>query len=284
MNRDANRIFGVIGDPIDHSLSPRMHNAAFAHVGLPCLYLPFHVTSRELKNFVRHMGRMGLSGINVTIPHKISILDWLDSLSDDARRIGAVNTVSIENGRRRGSNTDGAGFLHALKSRTGFDPRGASVLLFGAGGSARAIAFALVKAGIKKISIVNRSMNHAESLATALKQYRSDVHCTIHGLASVRWQSVVPETKLIIQATSIGLKNNRSIPLRFSAAARGTVVCDIVYRPGLTPFLKKAAGCGLKILDGLPMLLSQGALAFRIWTGRRAPIDVMETILKLGVK
>ena len=279
MSLEPPRLLGVIGDPIEHSLSPRMHNAALAHLGLPFLYLPFHVTGRELKSFVRNMGRLGLAGINVTIPHKIAIIDLMDRMSDAARRVGAVNTVALVGGRRIGHNTDGEGFLSALRTKTGFNPRGETALLLGAGGAARAIAFALSQAGITRLAIVNRSTGAAERLAADLVNDRPDLKCSTYGLQSRGWRSETEAANLIIQATSLGLSDDHSVPVDFAHSPRGAVVCDLVYRQGLTPFLRRAKAHHLKILEGRSMLLWQGALAFKIWTGHCPPLDVMAAAL-----
>lgn len=270
--------FGVIGDPVDHSLSPRMHNTAFADLGLPYLYLPFHVRAAELSRFVRRMGRTGLGGINVTIPHKTAIVDHMDRLSDEARRIGAVNTVVLSAGRRVGHNTDGRGFILALKSKTGRSPKGESVLIFGAGGAARGIAFALAQAGIRSIVIVNRGLKNGERLAMDLKKQAPHLSCEAFGLGSRSWKGHIGEIGLIIQTTPVGMDGRSSLAIDFNQADRRAVVCDLIYRP--TPFLKKAAAHSLKVMGGLPLLLWQGALAFQLWTGRRAPLAAMEAALR----
>jgi 3-dehydroquinate dehydratase/shikimate dehydrogenase len=253
------RVYGVIGDPIAHSLSPLMHNAAFAARGLDAVYLPFRV--RELRDFMEAVRGFGISGFSVTLPHKQRILEYLDGCDSLAAEIGAVNTVRAQGGNRLyGYNTDYAGVLHAIERRV---PLASSrVLLLGAGGSARAVAFALAKAGAAVV-IWARRQGRARALARA-----------VGGQAIARAALRREKFDAIVNCTPVGMYPGGGSPLD-AAELNARVVMDLIYRPRKTELLKRAERRGIAVISGVEMFLAQGAAQWEIWTGRRAPQDVM---------
>lgn len=268
------RTYCIIGDPVSHSLSPAMHNAAFKSLSMDDVYIAYKVSSHELKSSVESLRSVKISGFNVTIPHKIAVLQYLDEVDLLSRRAGAVNTVASIDGRFKGFNTDIQGFLQPLLNR-GIDFRGLSVLLFGAGGSARAVVASLSSVtGISKLVVANRTYNKSSELSKQAE---------LQGLTSS--VSMIEEAKvmakrfdLIVNATSVGLQSNESI-LDSEDIDGSSTVYDLVYRPVMTKLLENAREKGARIIYGYEMLLEQGAQAFEIWTGLKAPIPAMKKAL-----
>lgn len=259
---------GIIGYPVAHSLSPVFQRAAFAHAGLDITYEAWETPPAELEIRVHGLRAPDALGANVTIPHKQAVIPFLDELGGLSARIGAVNTIVQRDGRLFGFNTDGPGFIEALRREAGTDPSGKNVLVFGAGGAARGIVFALLEAGAASVSIVNRTLARAESIAREpggrVTAYAESPPLFGYGI--------------VINATSLGMRgsgNESNSPCDFEGAAPGALAVDIVYTPRSTPFLRAAETRGLQTLGGLPMLIYQGALAFTHWTGIPAPVDVM---------
>jgi 3-dehydroquinate dehydratase/shikimate dehydrogenase len=255
----STRVYGVIGDPIVHSLSPLMHNAAFAAAGMDAIYLPFRV--RDLSDFIEAMKAFGLSGCSVTLPHKQRILQHLDDCDPLAAEIGAVNTVVVRGGKRLyGYNTDYVGVLRAIERRV---PLATSrVLLVGAGGSARAVAFALSKAGTE-VAIWARRSAQARALARA-----------VGGEAVSRAALRRERFDALVNCTPVGMYPGGGSPLE-AAEVNAPVVMDLIYRPQKTELLKRAERRGIAVISGVEMFLAQGAAQWEIWTGRRAPLAVM---------
>lgn len=264
------RTAGIIGFPVAHSLSPVFQQAAFEHSGLDVRYEPWATPPSALEARVRSLRWPECLGANVTIPHKEAVIPFLDELGGQSARLGAVNTIVNRGGRLFGFNTDGPGFLAALRNEAAFDPAGARVLLLGAGGAARGIAFALAEARPATIAIWNRSPHRALRLAREVGAAGADATAV-----------PLPDPggfDLVVNCTSIGMHGGgaeRASPCRFEGAIPGALAADIVYRPAETPFLAAAHAAGLRVLGGLPMLIFQGALAFELWTGVPAPTDVM---------
>ncbi|KIY22088.1 MULTISPECIES: shikimate dehydrogenase [Mesobacillus] len=256
------KLFGVIGDPIGHSMSPEMHNNLFDFYGIDAVYLPFHVSKQNLEAAVKGLKALGVSGFNVTIPHKTTIMDFLDQIDPLAKAIGAVNTVQNENGCLTGYNTDGPGFVKGLESM-GADLGSRSALIIGAGGASRAIYFSMAQAGIKQIDLYNRTADRAEELVrTCPFKVRSKV------LDRETAEKSLHEYQLIVQTTSIGMfPNLEGLPLSLDQLSQGTIVSDIIYNPLKTKFLEEASKKGAKIQNGVGMFVFQGALAFEKWTG-----------------
>ncbi|HTN43286.1 MAG TPA: shikimate dehydrogenase [Nitrospiria bacterium] len=277
------RWLGIIGYPIRHSLSPLMHNAAIEALGLDYCYIPLTVEPRHLRSAVNALQRLGFRGFNVTIPHKERIMAIIDRLTPEAELIGAVNTVEIQRERLIGHNTDGRGFLRALMEESHRSVAGQRVLLLGAGGAARAVAFQLAHEGVKKLLIANRSLERAHGLARHLR--RSSIGCSVsvlHWMGKALNKSV-QESDIIINATSLGM--SPSDPPLLSSAVFKThhVVYDLIYKPPRTALLKQAEAAGATAISGLGMLVYQGALSFEIWTGRRPPVDVMREALRQAI-
>ena len=275
--RNQARLFGVFGDPVDHSLSPAMHNAAFAAAGLPHVYLRYRVPAALLPAAVREARALGMGGLNLTVPLKEAVLPLLDGVTPEAERIGAVNTILFSaGGRLVGDNTDGRGFLAALRGRVRL--RGARAVVIGAGGAARAVATALGRAGCARITVANRTRARGERLAERLARLGGAVIATVPLVALERGQ-VLEDATLVVNATPLALAG-AGPRVRWAATPRGCLGVELVYAARPTPFLVAAARAGRRTLGGAHMLLHQGALAFEAWTGRRAPRAVMARALR----
>jgi shikimate dehydrogenase len=255
----------VIGFPVRHSLSPAMHNAAFAELGLDWVYLACEVAPGSVPAALAGARALGFGGLSVTIPHKAAVLDAVDEASAAARAVGAVNTVVVREGRLHGENTDGPGFLASLTDE-GFDPAGRVCAVVGAGGAARAVVHALAGAGAAEVVVVNRTEARAGS-AAALAGASGRV-----GLAAD-----VGRADLVVNATPLGLAGGDAteLPLDPELLGPGQLVVDLVPNPAVTPLMRAARARGARVAGGLGMLVHQGALAFELWTGRPAPLGVM---------
>lgn len=270
------RLFGVLGDPIEHSLSPALHNAAFAALELPHVYLRFRVPPHDLPAALDEARRLGIRGLNLTIPLKETVLPLLDAISPEARAMEAVNTLTFEGRRVLGDNTDGRGFLRALAGHVRF--RGADVVLIGAGGSARAVGTALVRQGCAALTIANRTPARAEALAERLAVVGT-AHVRVVPLAALGRTSTVERASLVVNTTPAGVEGAVRIPIRAAATPARCVFADLVYAARPTPFLAAARRAGRATLDGRGMLLHQGALAFERWLGVPAPRAAMARAL-----
>ncbi|RYL91552.1 shikimate dehydrogenase [Sporolactobacillus sp. THM7-4] len=273
--------YGIIGDPIEHTLSPMMHEHWFKKAGLSSLYLAFHVNRSQLARAVEGMKVLGIGGFNVTVPHKSAIIPFLDEIDDEARMIGAVNTVVHANGRLIGYNTDGTGFLRSLVTRyPKLAERKPSVLLLGAGGAARAVALTLAKYMALRIDIANRTLEKAIRLSGACRAF-----CPSEGLDLSEVSGLLYKYDIVINATSTGLYPDLdSSPVRIENTRKETLFADIIYKPCRTAFLRQAEKKGNPIINGLPMLIEQGALAFEKWTGLKPDTGEMENLLQLTLK
>jgi shikimate dehydrogenase len=261
------KLIGLIGDPVAHSVSPAMHNGAFQAMGLNYVYLAFRVPPAVLADAIVGLRGFGMWGANITIPHKTSVLPLLDTIDGQAKRIGAVNTIVNDGGKLSGYNTDGPGFLAALRSG-GFEPKGEKAVVLGAGGVARAVVFALRDAGAT-VAIVNRSPEGAVNLAR-------ETGASVFELNGPGLRSAISGASLIVNATSVGMSPDAdSTPLPANLLRPGLMVFDTVYRPRETMLIKSAKTAGCRVISGLGMLVEQGALAFELWTGEKAPRDIM---------
>ena len=271
------KTYCIIGDPIDHSLSPAMQNAAFAALGLNCTYIAFRVPSGELKESIESLRSINIAGFNVTVPHKTEAIRYLDELDATAKKAAAVNTVNNIEGTFRGYNTDIYGFIEPLRKRQ-VDFRGMQVLLLGAGGAARAVVAALAQEnGITKLVIANRDIQRAKELAnigTCL-----GLKCEVLPLG--RAQDISPKCDLIVNATTLGMNNEPSV-IDYPQINKGSIVYDIVYRPVVTDLIENAKYAQASVVYGYEMLIEQGAKAFQIWTGLPPPRDAMKKNL-LGI-
>ena len=266
----------VIGHPIKHSISPAMHQAALDALGVEARYERVEVAPDDLPAFVEELRGGEWGGINVTVPHKEAVLPLLDEVTPEAAGIGAVNTVVVHGDRLIGNNTDGVGFLRALSDDGGFDPEGKVVALLGAGGAARAVLWSLVRSRTRVIRLFNRGLERAQRLAEAAQGWGewTEVAVGSWGRDTEEWQELLSDCDLVINATSVGLLPEER-PLSAKAIPANALVMDLIYNPRPTRLLWDAARMGSRTLDGLPMLAYQGAAAFELWTGLKAPVGVM---------
>ncbi|MFN3477183.1 MAG: shikimate dehydrogenase [Candidatus Methylomirabilales bacterium] len=274
------RIVGIIGDPVSHSLSPCMHNAAFAAKALDAVYIPWPVAVEDFPTALQAVRRMeNFSGGNVTVPHKEHAAKLCDGLSPEAEALGAVNTLVAQDGRLFGHNTDGAGFLRSLEEG-GFDPKGKRVLLLGAGGAAKAVAFALAGAGTAELTIANRTLERAEALAALLRGRSPGCQILALSLHNKPLAPAIASADLVVNATTLGLKPEDPSPIDWGPLNSRALAVDLIYNPTETAFLKGASRRGLKVQNGLGMLLYQGAAAFELWTKEAAPLGAMRAALR----
>lgn len=265
------KLLGVMGHPIGHSKSPVMHNAALRSQRLPYVYLAFDVKPEQLGEAVQGLRAIGARGWNVTIPHKVAIMPFLDEISEEADTLGAVNTVVCEDGRLLGRNTDAEGYLQALVEETGIHLEGQRVLIVGAGGAARAVTYALSRAGVSYIVIANRTLERAEQVASLASKWTESKAVGIDGIGKY-----IGDCTLVVNTTSVGMfpRTNAS-PFDPRLLPDGIVVSDLIYNPEKTLLLHEAEARNCTIQNGLGMFVYQGALAYEMWTGQVAPIDVM---------
>jgi len=260
------RTVGIIGWPVSHSLSPAIHNAAFAALDLDWAYVPLPVAPGDAGDAVTGLRTLGFAGANVTMPHKSDVADNMDTLTDDARRLHAVNTVLIGEDRTTGHNTDTPGFDRFLRRDAGFDPAGRSALIFGAGGAARACALALARAAASRITVVARDPASTTDLRQALDGLSSELV-----IAAFDDASSTP-ADLVVNATPLGADGE---PLPLPPIDYSTLVVDLLYHPTVTPMQATARERGATVFGGLGLLLHQAALSFELWTGHPAPLEVM---------
>lgn len=277
----STKLVGVFGWPITHTASPAMHNAAFEALEMNWTYLAFPVDPQHLRSALHGARDMGLVGLNLTVPHKILALDLVDEIDPQARKLGALNTICIENNRLRGFNTDGYGFSKAIKEEFNLSLKGKRVLVLGAGGAGRTIAIQSGLDGAAKVFIANRTPAKIEPIARELAHAK--VECHTLALKSKDIAKIAPEIDLLVNATSVGLAPGDSLGLEPAVFSPKLFVYDTVYRPAETELLRVAAEAGAKVANGLSMLLHQGAKAFEIWTKRKAPTAVMRRALQTAI-
>jgi len=266
----------IFGDPVGHSISPPMQGAALRALGIDMVYLAFRVTPKGLGAAVEGIRALGIRGVNVTIPHKERVMEFLDELDETARVLGAVNTIVNSKGVLKGYNTDVAGFINSLESETGFAAYDHTALVIGAGGAARAVIYGLAEGGARRIIIANRTQSRAEALAKELSAVWADAEIAALSLKAKELEDFMQTTDLVVNATSLGLKGEGRLGLPLRLLNKKTVVSDIVYTPMETGLIAEARGLGLATHSGLGMLVGQGAMSFEIWTGRKAPVEVMK--------
>jgi shikimate dehydrogenase len=271
------RLLGVIGHPVGHTLSPKMHNASFAATGLDYIYVAMDVRPENLPAAVSGLRALGFRGFNVTMPHKEAILPLLDEVDEAARIAEAVNTVVAQEGRLRGTNTDGSGFVEACaESGIGFEE--ARVLLVGAGGAAAAFAVAVLGEGTRELRILNRSRWRAEKLQHRLWGIYPEAKISLYDATDP--EDAARGADAIVNATYLGMKNEDPLPVPVDRLGANTAVCDAVYMPGgETRFVRLARERGLRALAGERMLLYQGVQAQRIWTGNEPDVSAMSDAL-----
>jgi shikimate dehydrogenase len=265
------RLAAVIGDPIRHSLSPTIFNAAFDEVGLDWVYLAFEVAEPDTAAALDAARVLGIEGLSVTMPHKTAVARLVDELTPSARTLDAVNCVVRDGRRLVGHNTDGAGFVASLAADAGFDPAGRACVVLGAGGAARAVVLALSEAGAGQVSVVNRTADRAESTASLAGT-----------VGRVGVAGDARRADLVVNATSVGMGGD-GCPIDPDLLGPGQLVADLVYHPVTTPLLEAAQARGAATLDGVGMLVHQGAVAFGLWTGRPAPVAAMGTAARAAL-
>ena len=261
------RIVGVIGDPVEHSRSPQMHNAALAKAGLDYVYVPFHVRPDDLADAIAGFKAINVVGINVTLPHKQAVISHLTSISREAELIGAVNTLTFVEGNIYGDNTDAPGVLKALEEDGNMSvPVGENIVVLGAGGAARAVVVALALRGVASITIANRTVETAISLAEEMDR-KTGVSMQGMGLTDERLPLSVSESKLLVNTATTSMDVTQPLLISADWLQPNTIVYDIVYTPPVTPLMQAATERGCQILGGIGMLVHQGAIAFEKWTG-----------------
>lgn len=273
------RSVGIIGHPLGHTLSPLFQQAAFDHLGIPATYRPYDLLPEEVPAFVAQLREPHWLGVNVTVPHKERVRPLLDAEVDAAAVVGAVNTIVNDGGRLVGYNTDVVGFRDAL-AEVGFVVRGTRVVVLGAGGAARAVVYALRIDGAAEIVVANRSVARAERLLADLAP--DPTHTAALPLDAAALAPALARCDLLVNCTSVGLQPGEA-PLPDESVPRQALVYDLIYNPPQTRLLAAAAARGARTLDGLSMLVGQGAAAFTLWTGRPAPRDVMQRAAAEGL-
>lgn len=273
-------IYGLIGYPVRHTYSPLMHNAAFESLRINAVYLPFEVRPRDLKSNLFCMESIGVRGLNVTIPHKEKVLKYLDEIDREASLIGAVNTIVNKGGRLRGFNTDGRGFVISLKENFGISPKGKRFFIMGAGGAARAISFSLALRGARRIVLVDVISKKAIKLAQSLSRETS---CEAIALRKDKraMREMILSSDVFINATPCGMKTKDPRVIDPKLLHKGLFVYDIIYNVAITKLLRDAKERGAHTSGGIGMLLHQGALSFKLWTGKTPPINIMRKALAI---
>ncbi len=267
------KIIGIFGYPVEHTLSPKMHNAAFKYLNLDFCYVPFSVKPEMLEIALEGIRALSIAGLNITIPHKERVSAFLDKLSDDAKFIGSVNTIKNEGGELTGFNTDGKGFMKSL-AEANIEIADKRVLIVGAGGAARAIGYYLCR-DVSELYIYNRNIERAEILTTHLYTFKNNVAVVEEKIFNSG--SSFSDFDIIINTTPLGLKSDDPLPLDVSMLKNHQIICDLIYKE--TPLLQKASAIGCKTLNGMGMLLWQGVFAFEEWTGIQPPVEVMKKAL-----
>ncbi len=268
------KLLGVVGDPISHSLSPEIHNAAILELGIDYAYLAFRVPSASLGRAIEGVRGLGIRGLSVTMPHKADIGQYLDSVSEDAKALNSVNAVYWDETTARlcGTSTDGVGFIDGLKSECSFDIKGKVVGVIGAGGAARSIVLALVHQEVEEVQVLGRSQSKLEQTVAI-----GGDRCVAATVESLR------DCDLIVNATPVGMSGRNDfggLPVPTWVLREEMLVCDIVYTPLVTELMKVAAAKGCRTVGGLPMLLHQAAHAFRLFTGFDPPYEAMRRAVR----
>lgn len=279
MINSKTKIIGLFGHPVEHSLSPNMHNAAFNDLNLNYIYVTFNIKPENLRTGIYGAKSMGIVGLNITIPHKVNVLNYLDYIDDSANLIGAVNTIHFEDNLIKGYNTDGKGALRALKNVTSVKDK--KVTILGAGGASRAVTCELLLSGIESVTIINRDLNKA-------KKMKNEIVSKINGEITIEnynnLKNIISKTDILIDSTPVGMyPNNNAKPLVTSDIMHSDLVVNhLVYNPLETNILKEAKKADAKTISGLDMLIYQGIESLKIWTKKEASYDLIkETLLKL---
>ncbi len=277
------KIYAVIGDPIAQSLSPQLHNGLFKEIGVDALYLPIAVKSEDLEKLVAGFRLLNFGGFNITKPHKMEIMKYLDQVDHLAEKIGAVNTVVCHDGEMVGYNTDGFGFIKSIESKIAEIPKESLIILIlGCGGAVKSVAMALADWGIKKVIIANRTAAKAEELANQInKSWPGKAQAS--GMAPDALKKAVAEAMVVVNGTSLGMADTAGSPLPKELLKKELLVYDMIYSPAVTQLMKDANEIGAQTQNGLDMLLYQGLLAFELWTGIFPDPAVGKKLLEEGM-
>lgn len=268
-------MLGVIGNPVAHSVSPAMQNAAIARMGLDYVYVPFRVEHEDVGRAVDAIRALGIVGMNVTVPHKEAVIEHLDEVSREALVIGSVNTIANAGGFLRGMSTDGSGFIRSVEE-LGVKPEGLRAVVVGAGGTAKATVYALAARGAR-VEVLNRTVERAEKLAESVNEALGTGFVSPGSLDPDHVRESLKEAELFVNCTSVGMHPMPDeIPVPADALHSGLLVYDQVYNPRRTLLLQAAEAAGARAASGLRMLVYQGAISFEIWTDLEPPVDVME--------
>lgn len=269
-------IFGVIGSPITHTFSPKMHNPVFRKHAINAAYVPFHVNPNQVEDALKGLKALSISGINVTLPHKQTVLKYLDDVDPYAQKVGAVNTIVNKNGRLIGYNTDGPGFILALETECRTTVQNKKCTILGAGGSARAIAFSLAQQHAASLTFINRTLRTAQELAENISSSHPTlpIQCLTNTSSDVA--TILSDSDIIIQTTSVGLNSTDSPIDNFDWVKPNHICVDIIYLPSKTTFLKQCEQKNAVIQNGLGMLAGQGALAFELFTGIKEDLSTFK--------
>lgn len=276
------KLFGLFGNPVSHSLSPLMHNLALSKTGIDGVYLAFHVCPEHLESALQSVRSLGMSGVNITVPYKYSILPFLDEIRGDAVSAGSINTIHNEDGRLIGYSTDGAGLLRSLKEEMGWTPGGESAIILGTGGAAAAIAFSLVGSGISRLMIAARSDGKNQELNAKIYT-KTGFQGESANFAQTDLAEKAKDFSLVINTTPLGMSSYDGAskpPFSPGWIRENGICCDLIYNPLKTEWLREAESSGRRILSGLGMLIYQGAESFRIWTGHEMPVTEVRQHLR----
>ena len=277
----SRRIYGILGYPVKHSLSPAMHNAAFQALKINAEYKLFEKKPEEVSGFLRTLTQENICGLNVTIPHKERVIPFLDDITPEARLIAAVNTIKVLGNKLQGHNTDGAGFLKHLSQDLVFNPQNSSIAIIGAGGAARAITVYLSQQRPESIAIYDAESPKALALVNHLKgNFQGIEFRAVDSIGELK----IKDCDLLVNATPVGMKPTDHCLFKESDLRRGMLVYDLIYNPQETKLLSLAKKCGAKTSNGWKMLLYQGVLSFKIWTDRDAPLEIMRKALEQEIK
>ncbi len=273
---------GVLGDPVEHSLSPQIQNAALEHCKIGMHYTRFHISPNELREAMDKLRELQFAGFNLTLPHKVVATELVDRVDDDAKQIGAINVIKVDAGKMHGFNTDGRGFARAIREEFSVDLRDLRVMILGAGGAARAIALECAKSQCERLVIANGTFEKGEQLAERLRDFFGGpkVLGPVPRLQAIAWEESafrfqIANIDLVVNATPVGLNRGDASPLSSRLLAPHLMVYDTIYSNQRTPLVAAALEAGARATNGLSMLLHQGALAFEIWFERTAPLEVM---------
>ncbi len=281
MIKGGTKLVGLLGWPVEHSLSPVMQNAAFSYSGFDCAYVPLPVEPGQLGKAVDALKVFGFLGANVTVPHKEAVMEYLDEIHPDAQKVGAVNTIVAREGKLTGYNTDVGGFVAAL-SRHNIDPFGKKAIVFGAGGAAKGIVHALIQSGCSGIVVGARDGKKAEVFA---KYFSGDIFIKSYQWEDPLFRRAHWDVDLLINTTPVGMDGikDKSLPAAWTDVPLSAFAADIVYNPPITAFLRQARLRGCRGMNGLAMLVEQGALSFELWLGKQPHREIMyETVIQKG--